>query len=81
MPGSLNKDKSMALSANHVPGYINKPLPALLSEKYTCKARLYNDAVVAGLEKALYGTANKSDFIYIIWGNWYWRSNSCLSRR
>jgi len=68
IPGDLNEDKSMVSYAVNTPQYVNKPLCKLLSEKYKCKVRMDNDAIVAALGEALYGTAQQTDFIYIIWG-------------
>ena len=36
--------------------------------KYQCDVRMDNDAAVAALGEALYGTTKKNDFVYIIWG-------------
>ena len=68
IPGDLAEDKSMVAYAVHIPGYMNKPLPQLLSQKYACKVLMDNDAATAALGEAIYGTSDKSDFLYIIWG-------------
>lgn len=68
IPGNLNEDRSMVSYAIHIPAYMNRPLPALLRERYNCEIRMDNDAAVAALGEAFYGTIDKSDFTYIIWG-------------
>lgn len=68
LPGELDENKLQVIHANNVQGYINKPLPTLLSEAFNCETRMDNDAAAAALGEALYGTPNKTPFTYIIWG-------------
>lgn len=68
IPGNLSEDKSTVVYAVHVPGYMDKPLSRLLHEQYQCDVRMDNDAAVVALGEALYGTTEKNDFAYIIWG-------------
>lgn len=66
--GELDQTKSMIIHSQNVPGYQGKPLKQMLSDIFHCPIYMDNDAIVAALGEAFYGSGVKSDFEYVIWG-------------
>lgn len=61
--GSLNAKKTAIISCPHLPGWINKPLVASLSQIFKCRVFLENDANVAGLGEAVYGAGRRYQIV------------------
>jgi predicted NBD/HSP70 family sugar kinase len=67
-PGTPNSDRTQIASAIHIPYWENKPLVEPLANSFGCPVYYHNDAVVAGLGEAYYGSRPQHDFHYLIWG-------------
>lgn len=54
--GPLDKEKTMAINAPNLKGWNNQPLKEILQREFNCPVFLENDAVIAGLGEASFGT-------------------------
>lgn len=67
--GPMNKDRSMMSRSPHIPGWVNKPIKAVLEKQFGCKVVLENDTVVGGVGEAVKGGgAGKSVVAYVAIG-------------
>lgn len=67
-PGTPTPDRSRIETAVNIPHWNGQPLVEPISNALDCPVYYDNDAVTAGLGEAYYGSYQKGDFHYLIWG-------------
>lgn len=63
VPGPLDKDKTMVISAPNIKGWNNKPLKKELETLFSCPVVLGNDAEMAALGEALFGAGKDKKIV------------------
>ncbi len=86
LPGDLNREKTTFISpSKNLAEWSNKPILKMLTDVFHCRVVLENDAVVAAIGEAYFGSEKKRNFIYITWGTGiggaivHWEKNKALA--
>ncbi len=67
--GDLNPDKTIVIdSAINAPEILNQPIVKVLENEFNCKVFMENDGTASALGEAIYGSPEKDEFVYVIWG-------------
>ncbi len=67
-PGIIDEKNGLILSAHNISEWETKPIVKMFEDKFKCKVFLDNDAKIAALGEATFGTGTDYDFLYITWG-------------
>jgi hypothetical protein len=69
LPGDLNREKTTFTSpSKNLAEWSDKPILKMLTDVFHCRVVLENDAVVAAIGEAHFGSEKRRDFTYITWG-------------
>jgi glucokinase len=64
--GPVNYEKGLVLLSDHVPGWENTPLQAILTEEFAAPVRVDNDANVAALGEWRFGAGRGYDSLFYV---------------